>query len=234
MWSVLASVRRRARSCPDPGRHPRHSPVPARQYGWGGSSVASVDAGPSLDGRPSCWAAACITSFSGVLPARSNPTLAGHRAFQLHRPVTGDAVQAYVYGYPLVLMKATEQSSTNVATPDTRTIRAPVNQFAKAADVPGPDQKSVVSPNVDTLYTPAWLDLTAEPVVLHVRSGCALQARTWPFPPVRCGQGEGPSRGGRPGGPAEASPADLEAPARGGKRPETTEGSAAPMGFPRA
>ncbi|MEU0600293.1 DUF1254 domain-containing protein [Streptomyces sp. NPDC006393] len=82
--------------------------------------------------------------------------------------LTEDAVQAYVYGYPLVLMKATEQSSTNVTGPDPSTIRAPINQFAKAAGVPGPDQKSVVSPNVDTLYTQAWLDLSAEPVVLHV------------------------------------------------------------------
>ncbi|MFJ4946823.1 DUF1254 domain-containing protein [Streptomyces sp. NPDC088760] len=79
-----------------------------------------------------------------------------------------DAVQAYIYGYPLVLMKTTERSSTNVTAPDSANIRAPINQFAKAADVPGPDQKSVVSPNVDTLYTPAWLDLSAEPVVLHI------------------------------------------------------------------
>lgn len=104
-------------------------------------------------------AVATVLALFAAAPAGAAPAQAD---------LTDDAVQAYIYGYPLVLMKATEQSSTNVTAPDPSTIRAPINQFAKAADIPGPDQKSVVSPNVDTLYTNAWLDLSAEPIVLHV------------------------------------------------------------------
>ncbi|MFE7779715.1 DUF1254 domain-containing protein [Streptomyces nigrescens] len=81
---------------------------------------------------------------------------------------TADAVKAYVYGYPLVLARATEQVSTNVRKPDPATLRAPVNQFAKADRTPGPEFHTVVAPNVDTLYTSAWLDLKKGPIVLHV------------------------------------------------------------------
>ncbi|POX42347.1 hypothetical protein C3486_04865 [Streptomyces sp. Ru73] len=98
---------------------------------------------------------------------------AGHADAAQQAPPGGsatatDAVNAYVYGYPLVLMQATQQVSTNVARPRATTIQAPVNQFATARDVPGAGFKTVVSPNVDTLYSSAWLDLKAEPVVLHV------------------------------------------------------------------
>ncbi|MFI8997780.1 DUF1254 domain-containing protein [Streptomyces sp. NPDC053542] len=79
-----------------------------------------------------------------------------------------DAVNAYIYGYPLVLTQATRQLSTNVTRPDATTYQAPPNQFVTASNVPGPEFKTVVSPNVDTLYSSAWLDLKAEPVVLHV------------------------------------------------------------------
>ncbi|CUW29329.1 hypothetical protein TUE45_04056 [Streptomyces reticuli] len=109
---------------------------------------------------------AVLASAATLVLAMFTPASAG--AAPGRGDLTDDAAQAYVYGYPLVLMKATEQSSTNVAAPDAQSMRAPINQFAKAADVPGPDAKSVVSPNVDTLYTPAWLDLSKEPVVLHV------------------------------------------------------------------
>ncbi|MFI9273467.1 DUF1254 domain-containing protein [Kitasatospora sp. NPDC052896] len=65
-------------------------------------------------------------------------------------------------------MRATEQASTNVVKPDPATLRAPVNQFAKADTTPGPQFHTVVAPNVDTLYTSAWLDLKSGPIVLHV------------------------------------------------------------------
>ncbi|MBZ4014342.1 DUF1254 domain-containing protein [Streptomyces purpurogeneiscleroticus] len=82
--------------------------------------------------------------------------------------VAADVVNAYVYGYPLVLTQATRQLSTNVARPNAATLQAPVNRFATADNVPSPEFRTVVSPNVDTLYSSAWLDLKAGPVVLHV------------------------------------------------------------------
>jgi Tfp pilus assembly protein PilF len=83
------------------------------------------------------------------------------------------ATEAYVYGYPLVLMETTKQVMTNVAAPEPSG-RAPINQFGNIPAFPTPEAKDVVSPNVDTLYTIAWLDLAKEPMVLHVpdTKGC--------------------------------------------------------------
>ncbi|MGV9308202.1 DUF1254 domain-containing protein [Nonomuraea sp. NPDC003727] len=82
--------------------------------------------------------------------------------------LSAEAVRAYVYGYPLVLMETSKRTLSNVAKPDPVAIKAPINQFAKAQNVPGPAFKGVVSPNVDTLYASAWLDLAKEPLVLHM------------------------------------------------------------------
>ncbi len=75
-------------------------------------------------------------------------------------------VEAYVYGYPLVLMNVTRRVMTNVPSPIQ--MAAPVNQFAHVPSFPDPDFKNVVSPNADTLYSVAWLDVSKEPIVLHV------------------------------------------------------------------
>lgn len=82
--------------------------------------------------------------------------------------VTADAVNAYIYGYSLLMMRATEQASTNVVKPDPATLRAPVNQFANADNIPTPDYHTIAAGNVDTLYSLAWLDLKKEPMVLHL------------------------------------------------------------------
>ena len=76
------------------------------------------------------------------------------------------AEEAYIFGYPLVLMDVTAESMTNVFQAGTQT--APINQFAVMPEFPTPDFTIVVSPNSDTLYNAAWLDLSDEPIVLHV------------------------------------------------------------------
>jgi hypothetical protein len=74
-------------------------------------------------------------------------------------------VQAYVYGYPIVEMYRTRfqrvQDPKNPA-------RVPLNHFSHARRLRGPDDRGVVSPNNDTLYSSAWLDLAHGPIVLHV------------------------------------------------------------------
>lgn len=76
------------------------------------------------------------------------------------------AAEAYVFGYPLVLMDFTRQLQTNV--PTATVGRAPVNQFSHTPMFPDDKFRAIVSPNADTLYSIAWLDLRAEPLVLHV------------------------------------------------------------------
>src|SRR5215475_10302256 len=78
------------------------------------------------------------------------------------------ARDAYIYAYPIVTMDASMRQSTNV--PDAKTIplRAPINQFAHARTYPRAEDKDVVRYNFDTLYSPVWLDLSPEPIVLSV------------------------------------------------------------------
>ncbi len=77
--------------------------------------------------------------------------------------VLKDGAQAYMYGYPLVLMDTTRQVMTD---PDGG--RAPINHFALVRSFPDDTFRQVVRPNCDTLYANAWIDLSAEPLVLSV------------------------------------------------------------------
>jgi len=76
------------------------------------------------------------------------------------------AKEAYIFGYPLVLMDVTRQVGTACPTP--AGMCAPINQFAHAPAFPDHTFTDVVSANVDTLYSAAWIDLSKEPIVLSV------------------------------------------------------------------
>ena len=80
--------------------------------------------------------------------------------------VMDTAVQAVIYGLPLVMMDLTMKRSTNVKHPTG--MAAPVNQFAHAPIFPPATFKNVVRANVDTLYSSAFLDISVEPLVLSV------------------------------------------------------------------
>ncbi|HBF37165.1 MAG TPA: hypothetical protein DDW50_07575 [Firmicutes bacterium] len=70
------------------------------------------------------------------------------------------ALRAYIYGYPLVLMELTKKSMLASG--------MRMNQFAHQQTFPTPDFTTIIRPNVDTLYSLAWLDLTEEPILLKV------------------------------------------------------------------
>ena len=70
------------------------------------------------------------------------------------------ALDAYVYGYPIVLMNVTEKSMIDIG--------LKINQFFSQGTLLNPKFNAVVRPNVDTLYSQAWLDLSREPIILHV------------------------------------------------------------------
>jgi hypothetical protein len=75
-----------------------------------------------------------------------------------------DGVQAYLFGYPLVLMDVTRQAAVDPQTGQ----QAPANHFIHALSFPDHNFRTVVRPNNDTLYSSAWIDLSAEPLVLTV------------------------------------------------------------------
>ncbi|MFJ7244739.1 DUF1254 domain-containing protein [Kitasatospora sp. NPDC098652] len=76
------------------------------------------------------------------------------------------ATDVYVFGYALIMMELTRQLQTN--TVKVNATQAPTNQFCQWTAPPTPEMKDVVRPNVDTLYSLAWIDLAAEPMVLAV------------------------------------------------------------------
>jgi hypothetical protein len=76
------------------------------------------------------------------------------------------AVQAVVYGLPLVIMDVTMRTATNVVSH--HGMAAPVNQLAHVPRFPDATFKQVVRANVDTRYSSAFLDLSKEPLVLSV------------------------------------------------------------------
>jgi hypothetical protein len=76
------------------------------------------------------------------------------------------AAEAFVLTYPLVLMQVARAQLTATATAGA--LRAPVNQFAHMPGFPRAASAPLMSPNVDTLTSSAWLDLSAEPLVLFL------------------------------------------------------------------
>jgi len=76
------------------------------------------------------------------------------------------ATDAYVYGYPLVTMEMTRRVITNVAKPEGT--HAPMGQLIKLREYPTAAFRDVTAPNADTLYTTAFLDVSAEPWVLSL------------------------------------------------------------------
>ena len=74
--------------------------------------------------------------------------------------------EAALYFYPLVTMDITRLQAIN-APAGTKPGFGPPNEFHHFRAFPTADFRNVVRPNFDTLYSSAFLDLTAGPVILH-------------------------------------------------------------------
>ena len=72
-------------------------------------------------------------------------------------------IYAVAYGFPLVMMDVTRQVMT--AAPRSGEYSAPVGQFHRIRDFADPDFKNVVRISRNSLWSTAWVDLDAEPVV---------------------------------------------------------------------
>src|SRR3954452_5914927 len=84
-------------------------------------------------------------------------------------PTRDEAVKAgrdaYLYGFPLIDFLRIRRENTSVRAPDTRG-NAPLNHFSHAPSFAEPRDRTVVAPNVDTLYSIAQVDLGKGPIVL--------------------------------------------------------------------
>jgi hypothetical protein len=105
-----------------------------------------------------------FAAMSAVLAA-----VAGAREIDAKIPSADEirelASSAYTFAYPLVLMELTRRQDAD------RRRRAGLpaaNQFVHARAFPDERSRLVIRPNADTLYSVAWLDLSSEPVLLHV------------------------------------------------------------------
>ncbi|MGY4572733.1 DUF1254 domain-containing protein [Bradyrhizobium sp. USDA 3256] len=94
------------------------------------------------------------------LPA-SAQSISDQQAYEIAR-------DAYVFAYPIVTMDISMRQSTNVPNANTVPLRAPINQFAHARTYPRAEDRDVVRYNFDTLYSPVWLDISPEPIILSV------------------------------------------------------------------
>jgi hypothetical protein len=75
-------------------------------------------------------------------------------------------VETYLYLYSLVTMDLTRKQLSNVE--PGKGLGGPMNTFANIPVYPTAEDRAVVRPNFDTLYSSAWLDLTKEPMVVSV------------------------------------------------------------------
>ena len=74
-------------------------------------------------------------------------------------------LQAYLYALPLYMMEYTMQTLTTHPGDEAN---APLGTFGHAPRLLTPKDNFIVTPNNDTLYSSAWLDLAKEPYVLHI------------------------------------------------------------------
>lgn len=102
--------------------------------------------------------AGCKTG-AGSKAAGAKPALSWREACSI-------ATDAYLFGYPLVMMDTTRRVMTNVREPEG--MRAPLGRFAHTRTYPLASNHDVALPNADMLYSTVWLDVSREPWVLSL------------------------------------------------------------------
>lgn len=84
---------------------------------------------------------------------------------------------AYIYSFPLVLMDVTAEKVTNTET--ATYTQAPINQFVHVPAFADANAKDIVLPNVDTLYSQSFFDLSETAVIMELPKTdrfCIMQA----------------------------------------------------------
>ena len=75
--------------------------------------------------------------------------------------VRATAERAYAFAYPMVLMEYTRRAAVERGT-------GVMNRFVHSPAFPDASFHTIVRPNADTLYSTGWLDLSSEPMMLHL------------------------------------------------------------------
>jgi hypothetical protein len=101
--------------------------------------------------------------------ASNNVTASGHTKTDdwRERYAYTLGMQAYIYGFPYVYMSEVRWGQVAQKV-DPILPHAAVNHFWHNQVMGGPESQAGGSPNNDTLYSIAWLDLSGEPVILSV------------------------------------------------------------------
>ena len=104
-----------------------------------------------------------IAILLGLLAPLLLPTAYGG----LLRPdISKIASEGYIYGFPIVLMDETRDAFVGAHRDCDN--GADINTFRHIYDIPDPDFRAVVRPNVDTLYSSAMLNLRQSPMLLDM------------------------------------------------------------------
>lgn len=122
---------------------------------------------PRKSTRPLRRTALAVTLVVAALAAGTGGTASASdsqsdydRGYQL-------GLEAYKYGLPLLEFDKTHRLQTSVDVSNGHGY-GPENQFNHVRQFSTPEDRWVVTPNFDTLYSIAWLDLSDEPQVVHV------------------------------------------------------------------
>jgi len=102
------------------------------------------------------------TDLGADADANAPVSLQEHASPSLAVNYTALSIETYEYGYPLIMEAATELAFL-MSTPGAST-----NTFLHKRSFPATDDKSVVRPNQDTLYSTAFLDLSQGPLVMSI------------------------------------------------------------------
>lgn len=111
-----------------------------------------------------------VSEFSFQQPQRTLPT--GSNGEEDYAYSLG--IQAYIYGFPWIYntqlrwlwaTEAGQQFSIKAGLPD---LYAPINTFHHSKVLANPTAQTGGSPNTDTLYSTAWLEIGEDPIVLSV------------------------------------------------------------------
>jgi hypothetical protein len=106
-----------------------------------------------------CLVASLLIACGAVLPAQAQPAVSPAEARTI-------AKEAYIYGFPMV--DSYRILHAYFVDRDNPEFKAPWNQLRNIPRVYTPEDRAVQTPNSDTPYSMAGLDLRAKPVVLTV------------------------------------------------------------------